>query len=85
MLFQGGEKDEDMCKGDGGSPLMCQINGTQSNYYLAGMVIGSIAGFKCGTEGLPGYYEGISEHREWIDRTLKSYKIYDPKPFTFKK
>lgn len=49
FVCAGGEK-ADTCKGDGGSPLVCNVPGTQS-YVQYGIVAWGIG---CGEEGLPG-------------------------------
>lgn len=36
FICAGGEKDVDTCRGDGGSPLVCQIPNTDDQYYQAG-------------------------------------------------
>lgn len=38
FLCAGGEGGLDTCKGDGGSPLVCEIDGISGQYYQAGIV-----------------------------------------------
>lgn len=52
FICAGGEKDIDTCRGDGGSPLVCQIPNTEDQYYQAGIVSWGIG---CGDE-VPGKY-----------------------------
>lgn len=52
FICAGGERGKDTCKGDGGSPLVCPIAGTENRYYQAGMVAWGIG---CGDQ-TPGKY-----------------------------
>lgn len=38
FLCAGGEPGRDLCKGDGGSPLVCPVKGVEGYYYQAGIV-----------------------------------------------
>ena len=38
FMCAGGEKGVDMCKDDGGGPLVCPVAGVQNKYYQAGIV-----------------------------------------------
>lgn len=68
FLCAGGQEGFDTCKGDGGSPLVCPIIGTNTNqYYLAGVVSWGIG---CGLNNIPGIYVKVSEFRNWIDETV---------------
>lgn len=51
FICAGGEKGQDTCKGDGGSPLVCPIPGTVNRYYQAGIVAWGIG---CGEDQTPG-------------------------------
>jgi secreted trypsin-like serine protease len=37
-MCAGGEVGKDACKGDGGSPLVCPVDGKPGHYYQAGIV-----------------------------------------------
>lgn len=63
FICAGGEKGKDTCTGDGGSPLVCQIGGTQNQYYQTGIVAWGIG---CNDEN-PGVYVNIPLFRKWID------------------
>jgi secreted trypsin-like serine protease len=38
FMCAGGEEGIDTCKGDGGSPLVCPVAGTENKYYQVGIV-----------------------------------------------
>lgn len=67
FLCAGGELGKDACNGDGGSPLMCLIDGTDDVYYQAGIVSWGIG---CGNKGLPGVYTNVAAFKSWIDTKL---------------
>lgn len=50
FICAGGERGKDTCKGDGGSPLVCPVNGEPNRYYQAGIVAWGIG---CG-DATPG-------------------------------
>eukprot|EP00096_Caligus_rogercresseyi_P011803 TRINITY_DN476_c0_g1_i11.p1 TRINITY_DN476_c0_g1~~TRINITY_DN476_c0_g1_i11.p1 ORF type:complete len:1230 (-),score=306.52 TRINITY_DN476_c0_g1_i11:343-4032(-) len=64
FLCAGGEEGKDACKGDGGGPLVCEVNGL---WQLAGIVSWGIG---CGEYNVPGVYVKVSEYEEWIQRQL---------------
>uniref|UniRef100_U5EDW0 Phenoloxidase-activating factor 2 n=1 Tax=Corethrella appendiculata TaxID=1370023 RepID=U5EDW0_9DIPT len=72
FMCAGGVPEKDTCKGDGGSPLVCPIQGTINRYYQAGIVAWGIG---CGEKGIPGVYADVSKLRIWIDEQMfkKSY------------
>lgn len=53
FICAGGESDKDTCGGDGGSPLVCPVQGHPGHFYQAGIVSWGIA---CGLKGTPGVY-----------------------------
>lgn len=57
----------DSCKGDGGSPLMC--NNSQNNgYYQVGIVAWGIG---CNQLKVPAAYVNVAGLRRWIDHEMK--------------
>uniref|UniRef100_A0A1Y9H2Q6 Phenoloxidase-activating factor 2 n=1 Tax=Anopheles dirus TaxID=7168 RepID=A0A1Y9H2Q6_9DIPT len=74
FICAGGEKGRDTCKGDGGSPLVCPIPGSEGYYYQAGMVAWGIG---CGEDGIPGVYVNVAMFRGWIDDHLRQRNIGD--------
>jgi secreted trypsin-like serine protease len=51
-------------KGDGGSALVCEVNG---QYYVAGMVAWGIG---CGEKGVPGVYINVPSYMNWISQKI---------------
>lgn len=67
FICAGGETGKDTCKGDGGSPLVCPITGTDHQYYQAGIVAWGIG---CGENQVPGVYANVALFRHWIDEKV---------------
>ena len=67
FLCAGGERGKDACEGDGGSPLVCQVNG---GFKVAGLVSWGIG---CGTQGVPGVYANVGYYRQWVDSIVSRY------------
>lgn len=72
FLCAGGEEGKDTCKGDGGSPLVCPIHGSEHRLAQAGIVSWGIG---CGGLGTPGVYADVSSFREWIDHQLHQHNL----------
>ena len=66
-MCAGGERGKDACEGDGGSPLVCEVNG---GWKVAGLVSWGIG---CGTPGVPGVYANVAYYRQWIDSIVSRY------------
>uniref|UniRef100_A0A2S2QR93 Serine proteinase stubble n=1 Tax=Sipha flava TaxID=143950 RepID=A0A2S2QR93_9HEMI len=66
FLCAGGEDHEDACKGDGGSPLVCEQDSVS---YLIGLVSWGIG---CGTASIPGVYIDVSFYIKWIEKQIYS-------------
>lgn len=75
FICAGGEAGKDTCKGDGGSPLVCPIQGSKDRFYQAGIVAW---GVECGAVGIPGVYVNVAKFRYWIDQHLmaRNYETY---------
>jgi secreted trypsin-like serine protease len=67
FLCAGGEKGKDACEGDGGSPLVCNVNGA---FKVAGLVSWGIG---CGTQGVPGVYANVAYYKQWVDSVVSRY------------
>lgn len=59
-----GEYGEDTCTGDGGSPLVCKVNGRNTQLGLVSK------GVRCGTHA-PGLYAKVQEY--WVEKTIENY------------
>ncbi|XP_014289643.1 phenoloxidase-activating factor 2 [Halyomorpha halys] len=66
FICAGGIVGKDTCKGDGGSPLVCPVEGKPGIYEVAGLVAWGIG---CG-DVTPGVYAGVAYARPWIDQTM---------------
>ncbi|XP_064472159.1 protein masquerade-like isoform X1 [Ornithodoros turicata] len=60
----GGQDGNDACQGDGGGPMVCQVDGF---YELTGLVSW---GFGCGRPDVPGVYVKVSSFIGWINQII---------------
>jgi hypothetical protein len=67
FICAGGIAGKDTCKGDGGSPLVCQSKGDPFSYVQAGVVAWGIG---CGEDATPGVYGSVSKAVCWIDYSM---------------
>nr|XP_027222424.1 protein masquerade-like isoform X2 [Penaeus vannamei] len=65
----GGESGHDACQGDGGGPLVCNVDGY---YELSGLVSW---GFGCGRQDVPGVYVKVSSFIGWINQIISVNNI----------
>ncbi|KAJ8983010.1 hypothetical protein NQ317_014307 [Molorchus minor] len=72
FICAGGEPDRDTCKGDGGSPLVCPIEGQSDRYYQAGIVAWGIG---CGENQTPGVYVNVALFRDWVDEQIRLFDL----------
>merc|ERR1712223_1671957 len=77
FICAGGIRGVDTCKGDGGSPLTCRMQGT-NKWVQAGIVSWGIG---CGEEGVPAVYANVAHVVCWIDHQVK--KFFDIKESKF--
>lgn len=79
FVCAGGQANQDTCKGDGGSPLVCPIEGQFNRYYQSGIVAWGIG---CGKNGSPGVYVNVAEFRNWVDLEMGRLN-YNTQSYTF--
>ncbi|XP_043648741.1 phenoloxidase-activating factor 2 [Drosophila teissieri] len=72
FICAGGDPGKDTCKGDGGSPLFCQIPGEMDRYQLVGIVSW---GVECAVEDIPAVYVNVPYLRDWIDEKIRGLGI----------
>lgn len=72
FVCAGGVPGKDTCKGDGGSPLVCPIQGQINRYYQYGIVAWGIG---CGENNTPGVYVNLPLFRDWIDTQVKAFGL----------
>lgn len=63
FICAGGQPGLDTCKGDGGSPLVCEVAPNSNIYVQAGIVAWGIG---CGENGVPGVYADVAGASNWI-------------------
>ncbi|PNF40117.1 hypothetical protein B7P43_G09980 [Cryptotermes secundus] len=64
FICAGGEEGYDACTGDGGSALVCEVNG---QHYVAGIVAWGIG---CADKGVPGVYVNVPSYIDWINQKI---------------
>jgi len=67
FICAGGVGQKDTCKGDGGSPLVCQSKQDPNTYVQSGIVAWGIG---CGEDNTPGVYASVSKGVCWIDYVM---------------
>ncbi|XP_013146532.1 PREDICTED: tryptase-like isoform X1 [Papilio polytes] len=76
----GGVAGVDTCKGDGGSPLVCDVgNGTMKRYAIFGLVS---SGVGCGKKNVPGIYSNVPYLYSWLIDAMNTEKL-PSKTFTY--
>ena len=72
FICAGGESGKDACKGDGGSPLVCQSNDGPMQ------VVGIVSwGLDCGRHNVPGVYTKVAHYLDWIKSNTKHNQYYN--------
>lgn len=71
FICAGGERGHDTCKGDGGSPLVCPVQGAPGRFFQAGIVSWGIG---CGDD-TPGVYVNVQLFRNWIDQEIQQHQL----------
>ncbi|KAF7272904.1 hypothetical protein GWI33_014341 [Rhynchophorus ferrugineus] len=72
FICAGGETNKDACKGDGGGPLICSLEGKPQRYQQVGIVSW---GLTCGMSYAPGVYVNLVMFSEWIDKKMIEHKL----------
>ncbi|KAH8400821.1 hypothetical protein KR009_001183, partial [Drosophila setifemur] len=72
LICAGGEKDVDVCIGDGGSALFCALRENPERYAQVGIVNW---GVECGLENVPAAYTNVAMFREWINQHLGNNRL----------
>ncbi|CAG9765247.1 unnamed protein product [Ceutorhynchus assimilis] len=72
FICAGGVPGKDTCKGDGGSPLVCPVQGQTDRYFQMGIVAWGIG---CGENNTPGVYVNLPKFRDWIDTQMRTYNL----------
>ena len=72
FMCAGGVKGVDTCKGDGGSPLVCQQR--NGPWYQAGIVSWGIG---CGERDVPAVYASVATASCWIDKEVRGRGLSD--------
>ncbi|XP_076038890.1 phenoloxidase-activating factor 2-like [Oratosquilla oratoria] len=78
FLCAGGEPGRDMCKGDGGSPLVCPRPDDPSRYAQVGVVAW---GIDCGQPGIPGVFGSVVTSTDWVRQEVTAR--YGPEASSF--
>ncbi|XP_070507633.1 phenoloxidase-activating factor 2-like [Chironomus tepperi] len=73
-ICAGGEEGKGACKGDEGSPLVCQVDGNSNQYYQAGILAW---GVYCKKKDLPVIYTSVAHFRSWIDDKIATHTRID--------
>jgi len=77
FMCAGGQDSRDTCKGDGGSPLTCELGGSQVQ---AGIVSWGIG---CGEVGVPAVYTDVAAAACWIDGHVRCFYGDENSPSAF--
>jgi len=77
FMCAGGQDKRDTCKGDGGSPLTCELDGFQVQ---AGIVSWGIG---CGEVGVPAVYTDVAAAACWIDGHVRCFYGDENSPSAF--
>lgn len=70
-LLCAGGLGRDTCKGDGGSPLVCEMAQVKNRYYQCGIVAGGIG---CGGQ-LPAMYVNVAHFTNWIKQQMRFLQL----------
>lgn len=71
-LLCAGGLSRDTCKGDGGSPLVCEMQQTKNRFYQCGIVAGGIG---CGRR-IPALYVNVAYFTNWIKQQMIFFNLH---------
>ena len=60
QMCAGGIEAQDTCEGDGGGPLVCELESNPDQFVQVGIISASLAHTSCGQSGVPGIYSSVS-------------------------
>lgn len=72
LICVSGQKDKDVCVGDGGSILVCSPDAIFARYHQVGIVAW---GVDCGRPNVSSTFKNVSMFRKWIDRNFPSNSV----------
>ena len=58
-MCAGGMDAQDTCEGDGGGPLVCELESNPDQFVQVGIISASLADTSCGQSGVPGIYSSV--------------------------
>ncbi|XP_050425769.1 phenoloxidase-activating factor 2-like [Adelges cooleyi] len=68
-----GARGTDVCKGDGGGPLVCAVKNSARSALKKYTQVGVVSwGIGCGDEQVPGVYSSTLANSEWLNKQLKT-------------
>ena len=59
QMCAGGMDAQDTCEGDGGGPLVCELESNPDQFVQVGIISASLADTSCGQSGVPGIYSSV--------------------------
>lgn len=63
FILQTGGEETKICTGDGGAPLVCEVQSNAQHYHQVGIAVGSS---DCRSENVPKFFVDVAKYRDWI-------------------